>query len=688
MKKEKIFASIFAAILSFSAPCLPINAIGADVSADSVLITFSDADEKTEDNDFLLGDVDNDHVITPRDASLALSEYALFSTTGKGSFSEAEKKRADVDNNKWIDPADASYILSYYAYLSTGGQISMEEYMKNPFMPPMTTTTTTTVTTASTAKETKTTAAPKTTSATDSPKTTTVKPKPTTTTTTKPKPTATTTTTTKPKPTATTTTTTKPKPTATTTTTTQPKPTATTTTTTQPKPTATTTTTAQPKPTTTTTTTTTTTSSTTTTSYADPYKVASIDLTRTELAINVGEGALSAYVTMNPPTAKNKAEKWTSSDESIAIVDGEGWVIGKKEGTCIITVTSVDNPEVSAKITLKVIDKTHVKEIRLSRDSMTVKAGEGALSAYVTMLPETALNKNEIWSSSDESVAIVDSEGWVIGKKAGTCQITVKSADNPSVSAVISVTVTDGNSTTATTASTASSTTTTASSTTVSTDSTTTTTESTGVKVTEIRLSKTEITVPIGGTDISWVTMLPSDAQNKDEIWVSSDESIATVDKYGWIRGISVGKCTVTVISANNPDVNAKISVTVVDSMENPPQPDVLFSSIAPNQPDGNYIAFKTPLPENIKGRFVIDYIITDDNGIVTSIQSPVILLPEMESVITNLKADTNKFTAVGYITNLTTGERVELGRYSFVISPRDAQTQTENIKDAFERIS
>ena len=663
MKKEKIFASIFAAILSFSAPCLPINAIGADVSADSVPITFSDADEKTEDNDFLLGDVDNDHVITPRDASLALSEYALFSTTGKGAFTEAEKKRADVDNNKWIDPADASYILSYYAYLSTGGQISMEEYMKNPFMPPMTTapvTTTTTETTVSTAKETKTTAAPKTTTSKSTP---------------------TTTTTVKSKPTATTTTTTQPKPTTTTTTTTQPKPTTTTTTTTQPKPATTTTTTSM-------TTTISTTVTTTTTSYADPYKVASIDLTRTELAINVGEGALSAYVTMNPPTAKNKAEKWTSSDESIAIVDGEGWVIGKKEGTCIITVTSVDNPEVSAKITLKVIDKTHVKEIRLSRDSMTVKAGEGALSAYVTMLPETALNKNEIWSSSDESIAIVDSEGWVIGKKAGTCQITVKSADNPSVSAVISVTVTDGSSTTATTASTASSTTTTASSTTVSTDSTTTTTESSGVKVTEIRLSKTEITVPIGGTDISWVTMLPSDAQNKDEIWVSSDESIATVDKYGWIRGISIGKCTVTVISANNPDVNAKISVTVVSSMENPPKPNVLFSSIAPNQPDGNYIAFKTPLPENIKGRFVIDYIITDDNGIITSIQSPVILLPEMESVITNLKADTNKFTAVGYITNLTTGERVELGRYSFVISPRDAKTQTENIKDAFERIS
>lgn len=664
MKKEKVLTSLFAAILSFSASCLPINAIGADISASSSTITFAATDGESEDDNFLLGDVDNDHVITPRDASLALCEYALISTTGKGSFTEAEMKRADVDNNKWIDPADSSYILSYYAYLSTGGQLSMEEFMKNPFMPPMTTTTTTatTETTASTAKETKTTAVPKTTAKTENPKTTTTR-----TETTKPKAT---TTTTKPKATTTkskeTTTTTKPTTTSTSTNTS----TTTTTTTTD---TSTTTSTSASSSTTDATTT-----SATTTSYTNPAKVASIDLTRTEMEINVGEGALSAYVTMNPPTAANKAEKWTSSDESVAVVDSEGWVIGKKEGTCIITVTSVDNPEVSAKITVTVIDKSHVKEIKLSRDSMTIKIGEGALSAYVTMLPETAVNKNEIWSSSDKSIAIVDSEGWVIGKKAGNCKITVKSADNPNISAVINVTVTDGNSTSATTASTVQSTTTTA---------TTVTTEPTGVKVTEIRLSKTKITVPIGGSDLSWVTMLPADASNKDEIWISSDESIATVDKYGWIRGIAVGECTVTVISANNPDVKAEIAVTVVIGMENPPKPNVLFSSIAPNQPDGNYVAFKTPLPENIQGRFIIDFVITDDNGTVTSISSPVILLPEMESVITNLKAATNKFTAVGYITNLTTGKRVELGRYSFVTSPRDAKTQTENIKAAFEQV-
>lgn len=665
MKKEKVLTSLFAAILSFSASCLPINAIGADISASSSTITFAATDGESEDDNFLLGDVDNDHVITPRDASLALCEYALISTTGKGSFTEAEMKRADVDNNKWIDPADSSYILSYYAYLSTGGQLSMEEFMKNPFMPPMTTTTTTatTETTASTAKETKTTAVPKTTAKTENPKTTTTR-----TETTKPKAT---TTTTKPKATTTkskeTTTTTKPTTTSTSTNT------STTTTTTTTTDTSTTTSTSASSSTTDATTT-----SATTTSYTNPAKVASIDLTRTEMEINVGEGALSAYVTMNPPTAANKAEKWTSSDESVAVVDSEGWVIGKKEGTCIITVTSVDNPEVSAKITVTVIDKSHVKEIKLSRDSMTIKIGEGALSAYVTMLPETAVNKNEIWSSSDKSIAIVDSEGWVIGKKAGNCKITVKSADNPNISAVINVTVTDGNSTSATTASTVQSTTTTA---------TTVTTEPTGVKVTEIRLSKTKITVPIGGSDLSWVTMLPADASNKDEIWISSDESIATVDKYGWIRGIAVGECTVTVISANNPDVKAEIAVTVVIGMENPPKPNVLFSSIAPNQPDGNYVAFKTPLPENIQGRFIIDFVITDDNGTVTSISSPVILLPEMESVITNLKAATNKFTAVGYITNLTTGKRVELGRYSFVTSPRDAKTQTENIKAAFEQV-
>ena len=51
--------------------------------------------------------------------------------------------------------------------------------------------------------------------------------------------------------------------------------------------------------------------------------------------------------------------------------------------------------------------------------------------SYVTMLPENAPDKGEIWTSSDESIATVDQWGWVYGKKAGTCIVTVTSTSNP-----------------------------------------------------------------------------------------------------------------------------------------------------------------------------------------------------------------------------------------------------------------
>jgi hypothetical protein len=45
---------------------------------------------------------------------------------------------------------------------------------------------------------------------------------------------------------------------------------------------------------------------------------------------------------ISPPNATNRKVTWTSSDESIAVVDKTGRVIGKRPGTAIITVTTDD----------------------------------------------------------------------------------------------------------------------------------------------------------------------------------------------------------------------------------------------------------------------------------------------------------------------------------------------------------
>lgn len=82
-------------------------------------------------------------------------------------------------------------------------------------------------------------------------------------------------------------------------------------------------------------------------------------------------------------------------------------------------------------------------------------------------------------------------------------------------------------------------------------------------KVYGIELDKGSIHITEGLSDMPWVTMYPANATDKSEIWSSSDTSIATVDKYGRIMGVSAGICTVTVAAGARPDLKVEIEVTV-----------------------------------------------------------------------------------------------------------------------------
>ena len=509
-----------------------------------------------------LGDVNGDAKIDANDASAILSAYASISGSAKSSnLTAAQTIAADVNMDGKTDAVDASNVLSYYAYLSTKGTLSIEDFLKASSSETTTTTTAPPVTT--TAKVTFT--------------TTTVKPPVTTTTATAPAvTTAQSVTSTAAAPVDTTTTaamsTTTTAAAPTTTTTSETTTTSTTTTTTTTNSTTTTSTT-----TTTTTTTLTTTSTTTTTTYADPYKVSEIKLSKTEIELNVGTGGIS-YVTMLPATA-DKREIWSCSDESIAVVDNEGWIVGMSEGVCTVTVTSFNNPAVKADIKVTVKDPNKVSSIRLTKTDMRLPIGGGDIS-YVTMLPANAYNKAEIWVSSDPRVATVSDEGWVYAVSEGSCVVTVYSKSNPAVSASINVTVTDPS------------------------------------KVAEIKLSKYEMNLLIGTHDISYVTMLPRTATNIDEVWTSSNPAIASVDNWGNVYALSEGTCTVSVISKANPAVKADIKVTVRSKPVIPP-PATTTSTTTSTTTTTTTTTATAPVPtvttrliQNINGATFVDGIL------------------------------------------------------------------------------
>ena len=84
----------------------------------------------------------------------------------------------------------------------------------------------------------------------------------------------------------------------------------------------------------------------------------------------------------------------------------------------------------------------HVTGVTLNKTSSTLKVGE-TLKLVATIAPSNASNKKVNWTSSDTSVATVDSTGKVTAVKAGTATITATTQDG-SKTATCAITVEGG----------------------------------------------------------------------------------------------------------------------------------------------------------------------------------------------------------------------------------------------------
>ena len=574
MKIDKVLASALSfalGIYTVSAPAfshtnMMITNADTDFNYEELLQGFS---PKSADNSYSLGDVNNDGVINSNDASIILAKYSSVSTSGGNTFSEDEAKAADVDWSGKIDSSDASYILRYYAYASTtDNKMSMEDFMKSILNISETTTTTSTATTIATkpttTTSTATTIATKPATTTSTATTVTTIPATTTSTattvTTKPATTTSTATTVTTIPATTTSTattvTTKPVTTTSTATTVTTKPATTTSTattvTTIPETTTTTeiTTTTEPKTTTTTEITTTTEPETTTTTEPETTTVPQISEIIPNLStINCSVGYEDTIrFEILPENAEDTELVWESSDENIVSVDGEGQITAKSAGLCTITVSSRSNPDVKAEITINVTevitepptdeptvdDPTYVQGITLNHEELEISVGYLDV-AYISYIPSTAIETGVEWTSSDESIATVDDQGWITAKKAGTCIITVQSMSNPSASASVTVHVTDPY----------------------------------APKPQSIELSNRFLYFDAPEDTIQvTASVVPESVADKKILWSSSDERIAVVDEDGNITSKGKGQCIITATSSADNSITAEISVEVLEDEE------------------------------------------------------------------------------------------------------------------------
>ena len=262
-------------------------------------------------------------------------------------------------------------------------------------------------------------------------------------------------------------------------------------------------------------------------------KVTSVTVKPTSIIREITKGG-SATVqitsTVLPSDATNTDLNYTSSNENVAKVSNSGLVTCVGEGTCTITVSSTDGSgqkgTVSVKVKPKMITGITLNTTSIIRVLDTTK--DVTVKLVPTIEPKDAVNQKLSYSSSNTTVAAVDSNGVITMKKVGTCTITAQATDGSGIKATCSVKVKSGD-------------------------------------VESIKLNTTSITRELKDGQTPSVqltaTITPNDASNKKVTWKSSNEAVATVSSNGLVKVVGVGTSTITVTASDGSGVKATCTV-------------------------------------------------------------------------------------------------------------------------------
>jgi len=259
-------------------------------------------------------------------------------------------------------------------------------------------------------------------------------------------------------------------------------------------------------------------------------RVEGITLNKSELSLVVGNKQ-TISPTITPERASNKRVLWESSNPEIASVKDVGAdveVTAVKVGETTITVTTQDgNITATCKVTVtpQII---HVEKITVDKEEVFLNIDEDE-TIVATISPENATNKNISWISDHENIVTVDEKGIIKGIAAGEAIISVISEDGEK-KATCKVTVGNRD------------------------------------EVAEIQLDVKELQLLPNDTKQIIATVLPESASNKNVMWTSSNESVATVDDSGLVTAVSIGEATITATTEEGGKT-ANCSVKVVSEI-------------------------------------------------------------------------------------------------------------------------
>ena len=208
----------------------------------------------------------------------------------------------------------------------------------------------------------------------------------------------------------------------------------------------------------------------------------------------------------------------------------------------------------NTKITQNIVLEAHwessspkITKIVLANFEINLKINENRVIKY-TIEPDNATDKTIKFKSSDPTIVSVDSNGNVKGLKKGEAIITLTSNDG-SVKTSLKVIVSEE-----------------------------TTKE---ILPTSISISGSS-TMVVGKILRLTASIKPTNATNKEVIWKSSDELVATVDQQGNVKALKPGVVVITVTTvAENKKATKKITISAENTNPSETQVDIADITIS-----------------------------------------------------------------------------------------------------------
>ena len=132
---------------------------------------------------------------------------------------------------------------------------------------------------------------------------------------------------------------------------------------------------------------------------------------------------------VSPKNATDQSVVWSSADESIALVDQNGFVTAVGVGRTKITATASSGKNRSVTVTVKPV---YVTSVTLAADKDTIVAGvagKNTMRLAASIQPRDATIQTIVWKTSNARVAAVDENGLVTAVGEGRATIYAVTQD-------------------------------------------------------------------------------------------------------------------------------------------------------------------------------------------------------------------------------------------------------------------